>query len=64
MLLQRLPAAPEVSHEEAMRFIEERQLHGRGLGWIDVHLLASSLLAGAQFWSLDTRLVDAARLLS
>jgi len=37
-----------------------RRLWGRGLGWIDVHLLASVLLSGCGFWTLDKRLGDAA----
>lgn len=34
---------------------------GRGVGWIDVHLLASALVARAQLWSLDRRLASIAR---
>jgi predicted nucleic acid-binding protein len=55
-MLRALPAVAELSHDEAMQFIESHRLHGRGLGWIDVHLLASSMLAGARLLTLDTRL--------
>jgi hypothetical protein len=34
---------------------------GSGLGWVDVHLLASATLAGERFWTRDRRLVQAAR---
>jgi len=33
--------ASVVSHHEAVAFVRERRLHGRGAGWIDIHLLAS-----------------------
>ena len=59
-LLNRLPSLPSASRDEVMSFIEARRLDGRGLGWIDVHLLASAVLGGAQLWTLDRRLADAA----
>jgi predicted nucleic acid-binding protein len=43
-----------------MRLIEARKLWGLGIGWIDAHLLASALLSGCQFWTLDGRLLRAA----
>ena len=33
---------------------------GKGLGWVDVHLLASALLAGVPLWTLDRPLARAA----
>ena len=45
-LLQDLPAAPVATDAEALAFIEARSLMGRGIGYIDVHLLASAALAG------------------
>ena len=59
-LLNRLPSLPTASHDEAMTFVEARRLDGRGLGWVDVHLLASAVLSGARLWTLDRRLADAA----
>ena len=42
---------------EVLRFINGQALFGRGIGYVDVHLLASvRLTAGAQFWTWDTRL--------
>ena len=56
-LLGELPAAPMASDPEALDFIERRALMGRGIGYVDVHLLASVALAGtAQLWTRDKRL--------
>jgi hypothetical protein len=52
-LMAALPAAPVAEHEDVMQLLDSRRLHGRGLGWVDVHLLASALLAGCGFWTLD-----------
>jgi predicted nucleic acid-binding protein len=62
-LLDRLDSVPVASDEETRRLIELRRLMGRGLGWVDAHLLASCLLAGVQLWSLDRRLVRVAEML-
>ena len=59
-LLGALPAAPIVSHAEVLMFIEAQALMGLGLGWIDVHLLASARLAGYSLWTTDRRLARAA----
>ena len=59
-LLQQLPAAPMATHDEVLRLIDRAQLHGSGLGWIDVHLLASARLAHESLWSADRRLRQAA----
>ena len=62
-LLDRLPAAPKASDAEVRELIERRHLHGRGVGWVDAHLLASALLADAALWTLDRRLRDVAHTL-
>ena len=59
-LMAALPEAPTVDHHEALTFLDRRGLAGSGLGWIDVHLLASASLAGLRLWSLDRRLDGAA----
>jgi predicted nucleic acid-binding protein len=60
-LLAELPGAPVASHEEALGFIERRDLMGRGIGYVDVHLLASVALAGtARLWTRDKRLAAVA----
>jgi predicted nucleic acid-binding protein len=55
-LLERLPAVPVATHDEALKLIASRGLAGTGLGWIDVHLLASALLGGTPLWTLDQAL--------
>ena len=59
-LLQRLPEAIQARHEEVMQFIENYGLMGKGLGYIDMHLLASARLTGVTLWTLDKRLNEAA----
>lgn len=60
-LLGTLPTIPTATDPEALRFIEERGLMGRGIGYIDVHLLASALLAGdTRLWTRDKRLAAVA----
>ena len=59
-LLRALPEAPLAEHEEVLNFIGERKLAGRGLGWIDVHLLASALLENCKVWTFDKALRAAA----
>lgn len=60
-LLRALPRATVASDEEAHRLVEAHGLHGRGIGWIDVHLVASALLSDAELWTLDRRLEREAR---
>jgi hypothetical protein len=43
-----------------MQFVDDHRLHGTGLGWIDVHLLASARLGNEPLWSADARLRQAA----
>ena len=60
-LLGKLPTAPIATDREALDYIERRALMGRGLGYIDVHLLASIALAGtARLWTRDKRLAAVA----
>jgi len=55
-LLSDLPRAAEATHDEALACIERNRLQGKGLGWTDVHLLASALLTPARLWTLDAAL--------
>lgn len=60
-LLGNLPMAPTATEHEVLEFIEDRALMGRGIGYIDVHLLASTLLNGdTQLWTRDRRLAQVA----
>jgi hypothetical protein len=53
--------APVASHRDVVEFVSARRLHGRGIGWIDAHLLASTLLGSLALWTADPRLAAAAR---
>jgi predicted nucleic acid-binding protein len=58
--LKALPQADRLEYEEVLNFLEARQLYGRGLGWVDAHLLASALITGCSLWTLDKPLRRAA----
>ncbi len=59
-LLGELPAVPIAENEEVLALLDRKKLHGRGLGWIDAHLLASAMLADCPIWTLDASLKRAA----
>jgi len=64
-LMTSLPAVTIARHDEVLSFVDKRGLHGRGLGWVDVHLLSSTLLTPeARLWTQDQRLETAARQLA
>lgn len=53
--------SPRVAeHGEVLALIERRRLWGRGIGWVDAHLLASALLDRVRLWTLDQPLARAA----
>jgi predicted nucleic acid-binding protein len=58
-LLELLPLAVQAKHREVLKFIEQNRLMGKGLGYIDVHLLASAVLTGIPLWTLDKKLHEA-----
>jgi hypothetical protein len=62
-LLNALPRVQSVTHDEAMYFIEANKLIGRGLGYIDIHVLASAVLSETPLWTLDKRLSETALML-
>jgi predicted nucleic acid-binding protein len=59
-LLALLPPTPVVENIELLDFVERERLYGRGIGWVDVHVLASARVSGAKVWTLDRRLNEAA----
>jgi predicted nucleic acid-binding protein len=60
-LLRELPTAAIAESDEVLGFIERHFLHGKGIGYVDVHLLASvALTQGASLWTRDKRLQAAA----
>ena len=63
--LANLPQAKVASDDEVLHFIDRRQICGRGIGYLDAHLLAAAQLTpGAQLWTRDKRLLSAASALS
>lgn len=63
-MLKALPQAHLPEHEEVLSFLEARRLYGRGIGWVDAHLLASALLTGCSLWTFDKPLRRAAAALN
>jgi len=55
-LLQSLPRLAAATADEALFFIEQQHLMGRGIGYIDAHLLAAAVMHGARLWTKDKRL--------
>jgi len=62
-LLQSLPMAPTIEFDEFLFFIDRNHLMGKGVGFVDVHLLASAQLIGVLLWTADKRLKSATDLL-
>jgi len=55
-LLSWLPKCEPATHEEVLFFIDQNRLMGRGIGYIDVCLLAAATLESAEIWTRDKRL--------
>lgn len=51
----RMRHAPLVPHPNIVEFVRSNKLHGRGIGWIDAHLLASALAGRMRLWTADPR---------
>lgn len=59
--LKNLPKASVATDDHVLSFIEQKQLMGRGIGYIDFHLLAATeLTRSTELWALDERLMDVA----
>jgi predicted nucleic acid-binding protein len=58
---ERMERAPTVRHSEVLALVRSRDLHGRGIGWVDAHLLASTLIERARLWTADEGLLRLAR---
>jgi hypothetical protein len=59
-LFRRLPPAAMLAHEEVLDLVRRRRLSRRGIGWIDAHLLGSTLVSTASLWTADRDLSSAA----
>ena len=62
-LLEALPTGAAVEHEEVLAFIESHSLMGKGLGFVDMHLLASATLSRLRIWTFDKKLEQVANML-
>jgi predicted nucleic acid-binding protein len=62
--LQQLPKAIPATDDEVLHLVHKHALHGRGIGYVDAHLLAAAKLTGEKLWSRDRRLAFAAEQLS
>ena len=58
---EQMHQALSVPHRDVVEFARDRRLHGRGIGWIDAHLLASALVGRLKLWTTDPRLAVLAR---
>jgi hypothetical protein len=58
--LQLLPMSIEAEHDEVLSFIENNRLMGKGMGYVDVHLITSAVLMGVSIWTLDKKLAQTA----
>jgi predicted nucleic acid-binding protein len=63
-LLDTLPASQVVTDKEFRHFLERNKLMGKGIGFIDVHLLASARISRVPLWTEDKNLKKAARQLN
>ena len=59
-LLNALPFVKLATHEEVMKFIDLRHLMGKGLGYVDVHLLSSAMLSETTILTYDRKLKEIA----
>src|SRR5580693_5214730 len=57
----RIAWLPMIPHREVTTLVYSRQLHGRGAGWIDIHLLASALVGRVKLWTADHALSQLAQ---
>ena len=58
---ERMHQAAMVPDREVVAFVRDRDLQGRGVGWIDVHLLASAIVGRLQLWTADPRFFAVAK---
>mgnify|MGYP003973820441 FL=1 len=56
-LLEALPVVDVLDNTEIIEFIESRKLMSIGIGYVDIHLLGSSLLSNTPLWTFDKALV-------
>ena len=55
-MYEQIRQASMVPHRDVVAFVSARDLRGRGVGWIDIHLLASAIVERFQLWTADKKL--------
>ena len=58
---EQMHQASIVPHRDVVTFVRDRALHGRGVGWIDIHLLASAIVGRLELWTADPRFAAIAK---
>jgi predicted nucleic acid-binding protein len=58
---EQIHQASIVPHSDVIAFVRDRDLSGRGVGWIDIHLLASALVGRLQLWTVDSAFAAVAK---
>ncbi|MBZ5607633.1 MAG: PIN domain-containing protein [Acidobacteriia bacterium] len=58
---EKMDQARLVPHREVVGFVRDRGLSGRGVGWIDIHLLASAVVERVSLWTADPRFAAVAK---
>ena len=60
-LMNELQVTLTASNDELLRFVDHHRLYGKGIGLIDAHLLAATVLSpGSRLWTFDKRLATVA----
>lgn len=59
-LFHSLPTTPVIEPDEYLEFVSTRKLTGKGLGFVDIHIMASAVLSGIPLWTGDKRLAKSA----
>jgi predicted nucleic acid-binding protein len=55
-LINELPKVKTCLFEEVTYFIENNNLYGKGIGFIDAHILASAIISNVKLWTADNKL--------
>ena len=63
-LLNALPSACQLEHDEIMEFIDNRKIMNQGIGYVDTHILGSAIVSETRLWTLDKSLRKIAEKLS
>ncbi len=61
-LLRSQPQARVATEDEVLFFMERHRVFGKGVGYLDMHLLASAALENLKIWTRDKRMGDIAAL--